>query len=298
LSAPGFGVRPSGEARIFDRGYRPYTGPRLGRSGAIRSLVRSTAQRVMGIRRPARAKVLPFAAVVIAFVPAMVFIGVAALVTDARERRNIIPTYGQYYGFIVSALIIFAAFVAPEALCPDRRTGLLGLYLASPLTRTSYLLSKIGAVLGLLAVVTLGPPLLMVVAFVLQGVGPDGPLSLLVVLAQIVAAGFVVAGVYSAVSLGVSSLTDRKGFAAGAVLLILLVTGAITGALVNGVGAPQWVLAFNLARGPFELVQRIYGEHGELRDTSTALLWAVAVGWMVLGFGVTWWRYRRLVVVR
>ena len=71
--------------------------------------------------------------------PALVFIGVAALVDDERVRRNVIPTYGEYYGFIVSALIVFAAFVAPEALCPDRRTGLLGLYLASPLTRTSYL---------------------------------------------------------------------------------------------------------------------------------------------------------------
>jgi ABC-2 type transport system permease protein len=286
------------EARIFDRGYRAYTGPRLGRPGAIRSLVRATAQRVMGIKRPARAKVLPVAAAIIAFVPAMVFVGVAALVEDPRVRRDVIPSYGEYYGFIVSALIVFAAFVAPEALCPDRRSGLLGMYLASPLTRTSYLLSKIAAVLGLLAIVTLGPPLLMMVAFILQGLGPDGPLDVLIVLAQIVAAGFVVAGVYSAVSLAASSLTDRKAFAAGAVLLLLLVTGAITGALVNGLDAPEWLFAFNLAASPFELVQRIYGERGELRETSATLLWLVNLGWIALGFGVTWWRYQRLVVTR
>ena len=35
------------------------------------------------------------------------------------------------------------AFVAPEALCTDRRTGMLGLYLASPLTRDSYLVAKV-----------------------------------------------------------------------------------------------------------------------------------------------------------
>ena len=286
------------QARIFDRGYRTYEGPRLGRAGAIRSLVRSTAQRVMGIKRPARTKVLPFAAAVIAFVPALVFIGVAALVDDPRVRRDVIPSYGQYYGFIVSALVVFAAFVAPEALCPDRRTGLLGLYLASPLNRTSYLLSKVAAVMGLLAIATLGPPLLMVVAFILQGLGPSGPLDVLVVVAQIVAAGTVVAGVYAAVSLGLSSLTDRKAFAAGSVLLLLLVTSAITGALVNGVGAPEWLFAFNLVRSPFELVQRIYGESGTLRDTGTTLLWIVNLGWIALGFGVMWWRYRRLVVTR
>ena len=177
----------------------------------------------------------------------MVFIGVAALIDDPRTRRNVIPSYGEYYGFIISALIVFAAFVAPEALCPDRRTGMLGLYLASPLTRGRYLAAKVAAVLGLLAVATLGPPLLMLVSFVLQDLGPDGPVEVVKLLARILLAGSLVAGVYGAVSLGVSSLTDRKAFAAGAVLLLLLVTGAITGALVDGLDAPEWLLAFNLA---------------------------------------------------
>jgi ABC-2 type transport system permease protein len=285
------------DARIFDRGYRAYTGPRLGASGAVRSLVKATAQRVMGIKRPARAKVLPVVSAVVAYVPALVFIGVAALIDDERTRRDVIPTYGQYYGFIISALILFTAFVAPEALCPDRRTGMLGLYLASPLTRTSYLLSKVAAVVSLLLVATLGPPLLMVVAFVLQGLGPDGFLGLLELLGQVLLAGTLVAAVYAAVSLGVSSLTDRKAFASGAVLLLLLVTGATTGALVDGLDAPQWLLAFNLAVAPLELVQRIYGT-AELDDVPTSLLIAVNLGWIVAGASVLWWRYQRLVVTR
>ncbi len=198
----------------------------------------------------------------------------------------------------MSALIIFAAFVAPEALCPDRRTGLLGLYLASPLSRDSYLVSKIIAVLGLLAIVTLGPPLLMLLAFVLQGLGPSGVLGVLSVLGRILLAGALVAGVYAGVSLGLSSLSDRKAFAAGAVLLVLLVTSAVTGALVNGVGLPEWLSAFNLAASPFELVQRIYGEHGDLPETATWTLVVVNVGWIVVGFGVTWWRYHSIVVTR
>ena len=126
----------------------------------------------------------------------------------------------------------------------------------------------------------------MLVSFVLQDLGPDGPIEVVKLLARILLAGSLVAGVYGAVSLGVSSLTDRKAFAAGAVLLLLLVTGAITGALVDGLDAPEWLLAFNLAVSPLELVQRIYGERGELDDTSTALLFAVNIGWIVTGFSV------------
>ena len=32
-------------------------------------------------------------------------------------------------------VLVFTAFVAPEILCTDRRSGMLGLYLASPLRR-------------------------------------------------------------------------------------------------------------------------------------------------------------------
>lgn len=286
------------DARILDRGYRPYEGPRRGARGAVQTLVRHTAQRVLGLRRPGRAKVLPVLTTVIAFVPAIVFVGIAALVPDDRLQEAFLPTYGDYYGFITSALVVFAAFVAPEALCPDRRTGLLGLYLAAPLTRTSYLGAKVAAVFGLLLVVTLGPPLLLLVANVLQGLGPDGPGDLAVLAVRVVASGVVVAAVYTAVSLGIASLTSRRALASAGVLLVIVVTGAVTGALVDGVGLPSWVLAFNLTAAPFQLVQRIYGEPGEAPEIATWVLAATTAGFTALGAGVAWWRYQHVQVTR
>jgi ABC-2 type transport system permease protein len=288
---------PPTDARIIDRGYRPYDGPRLGSAGAVRSLVRHTVQRVMGLRRPVQYKVLPMLSAVIAYVPAIVFVGLSALIKDDRVRRGFLPTYGQYYGFIVSALIVFASFVAPEALCPDRRTGMLGLYLAAPFTRLSYVASKVGAVLGLLAIATLGPPLLMVIAFVLQSQGPDGPLGVLTLLVRVAVSGVLVAAVYTSVSLGMSSLTDRRAIASAATLLTIVGTGAVTGVLVNGVGVGEWLTMFDLSTAPFELVRRIYGETGDVHVG----VFPLVVGnlfWIVLGLGTIWWRYRRIEVTK
>jgi ABC-2 type transport system permease protein len=288
------------DARILDRGYRPYDGPRLGPAGAVRSLARHTAQRVMGLKRPAAAKILPFLSAAIAYVPAIVFVGIAALVPDERLTTEFLPTYGEYYAFVASALVIFTALVAPEALCPDRRTGLFGLYLASPLTRTTYLVAKAGTVLALLLVATLGPPLLMLVANVLQGLGPDSPADVALLFGRVVLAGLELGVVYAAVSIGVSSLTDRKALASAGTLLVLVLSGVVSSVLVEAIGAPDWVLAFNLGPAPTELAQRIHGEPGsvEYADVATAALVGTWLGWTALGLGVAGWRYRITKVVR
>ena len=118
-------------------------------------------------------RLAPYAAwLFIAYVPAIVFVGpVRAHPGHALANANLLPTYADYYWFISAAIVVFSAFVAPELLCTDRRTGMLGLYLASPLTRTTYG-AKAVSVVGLLALVTLGPPLLLLVAVTLVGRGP------------------------------------------------------------------------------------------------------------------------------
>ena len=122
--------RDGAEARILDRGYRRYEGERRGVGASVRSLVIHSVQRAFGLRRTVWAKILPALAVAIAYVPAIVFVGLVALFGTRRITTTDSPTYGQYYGYIVSAIIVFVAFVAPEVLCTDRRTGMLGIYLA------------------------------------------------------------------------------------------------------------------------------------------------------------------------
>jgi ABC-2 type transport system permease protein len=291
------------EARILDRGYRRYDGPRLGPRAAMRSLAVQTIQRALGLRRSAWSKVVPFGTVVLAYLPAIVFVGIAVFANDQIGARLRLPSYGQYYGFVSAAILVFAAFVAPEVLCTDRRTGMLGLYLASPLTRTTYLLGKLLAVLAVLALVTLGPPLFMLVAYTLNGRGPDGPVAWLTLFGRMVVAGLAVALAAALLSLAISSLTARKAVAAAGVIFVLVGSAGVSDALIRSGGASANLFLVDLLQLPLELVFRIYGERFHVDSPAaasipTSTLAAAYAGWCVLFGGIVWIRYRRLVVTK
>lgn len=299
---PGPPTGALGDARILDRGYRRYTGPRRGTSGAVRSLVVHSMQRALGLKRSVWQKVLPALSIFIAYVPAIVFVGLTVFIKDTLVNRlSLLPTYADYYGFISAAIVVFSAFVAPELLCTDRRTGMLGLYLASPLTRASYLLSKALAVVGLLAIVTLGPLLLMLLGLTIVGAGPDGPVAVLQVLGKIVLGGLAVAVLHASLSLAVSSTTTRKAAASAAIILILLASAAVSDALVTGADASPWFFCLNLLQLPFELVHRIWGQQSGIEAAVTLTDGSIVgayLAWTIV-FGLfTWLRYRRLTVTR
>ncbi len=286
------------DARILDRGYRAYGGPRLGVTGAVRSLAWHSALRALGLRRPFWAKLLPLFSVGIAYVPALVFVGIAALIPrQLTDQIGVIPRYADYYGFISAAIVIFVALVGPEVLCPDRRNRMLGLYLASPLTRGTYLVAKVLAVVPVLALVTLGPPLLLLVGLTLAEAGPADPVAFVVVLARIVAGGLAISAAYTAVSLAAASLTERRAIASAGVILVLLVSAAATATAV-GLGGSERLLLLNLSFVPYELVQRIYGQVGGAPALSTLEVVGANLGWTVAASALVWERYHHLRITR
>ena len=175
----------------------------MGVAWSVRSLFEGSVQRALGLKRPFRFKIVPILSAVIAYLPAIVFIGVAFLFSELLEFQEEatgeteLPTYSGYYSFITAAILLFVAFITPEVTVTDRRTGMLGMYLAAPLTRSSYLLGKIASVFVTLLVVTIGPVLLVLVGFVAAEIGPDGIGGFLAALARIVIAGVLVSAYLS-----------------------------------------------------------------------------------------------------
>ena len=291
------------DARIVDRSYRPYDGERGGVGTSVRATMVHAIQRSLGIKRTIWQKVLPIFSVGIAFVPAIVFIGVAALFKDAKPEN--FPTYAEYYGFVTAAIVIFTSFVAPEVLCTDRRTGMLGLYLASPLDRNTYLLAKCAAVGSVLAIVTTGPLLLMLIAYTLLGAGPGSVGDWMVTLVRILASGLAISALHTSLSLAVSSFTSRRAAASATIILLLFASNIVVSALADPESGAGWspnLIVFDLFVLPFTLVFHIFGQGSDLGDVfvdvPVAVIALANIGWVVLFSTIVWWRYRKITVTR
>lgn len=289
-----------GDAQILDRGYRRYEGERTSTAGAVGALVRHSVQRALGMRRSFWAKLLPIAGLAIAYVPAIVFVGIVALVdtTGMRDVRNPLPTYGEYYSFIIAAIMVFVALVAPEVLCTDRRSGMLGVYLSSPLDRDTYLVAKALAIAGVLSTVCLGPPLLMLVANVLQSQAPGDAGDITITLLRVLGTGVAVTLLYTGITMGIASLTDRKAIASAGIILLFLVTLAVTGTL-TATGTFFGIRAGAPTLLTLELAARVHGERAEIMPgASSVTVWGAWLAWTVGGFALARVQLHRLPVTR
>ena len=199
-----------GDAQIVERGFQRYEGRRSGVRGAIRSVSWEGIRATLGLGRPARTKIFPVIAVVIAYLPAIVFVGIAVLIPGDILEPEEVADYPGYYGFIILAIVLFTALVAPEVLVSDRRNGMLAMYLSTPLDRRTYLVAKAVAVISTLGLVTLGPPVLLLIGYTVEGVGPDGVAGWLWTLVRIMLSGIAISAALAAVSMAASSLTDRQ----------------------------------------------------------------------------------------
>ncbi len=284
-------------AQILDRGYRRYDGVRSGVLGAVLSVAWHTSRSILGLGRKARHKVFPVIVAVLAFLPAVIFLGLTVLIGDLLEDE-IRPEYWELFGFAFFAVLLFSTLVAPEAIVRDRRDGMLPLYLSTPLTRATYIGAKVMAVMGTMSIIILGPPILALLGYTFQSQGPGGLIDWFEVLGKLLVTGLLIGTVLTAVSLGASSLTDRRAFASVAVIMALLGSSIVAAVLIEAAGWSDNLRVLDPLNVPLELGARLFDDRqDEFRNVDTWLVAAANLGWTVAGSGVVWWRYRRVAAV-
>jgi ABC-2 type transport system permease protein len=292
---------------VFDIGYRGYTGPREGRERGRRAVFNDGVRIALGLGRGPRAKVLPWF-----FLAALAGIGlVMAMIAGAAERvmgpgaaeRLNLPSHSDLYGIASIVLFVFAAVVAPELLCRDRREGVLSLYLVRPITATDYIVSRWAAFLVIMLAGTWIPQIVLLLGL---SMGDPEPLRYLekhwLDIPRFLVSGLAMAAYTTTIAMLTASFTTRRAYAAVFLVGLFAITTPFTVGLAQEIDGPvgQWISMFNLTNIPLHVNDLLFGRLSEMTEHAPARLlpgW-IRVGWCVLWTllpaTVLWWRYRRL----
>jgi ABC-2 type transport system permease protein len=290
---------------VFDIGYRSYTGDREGRKRSRLAIYKDGIRIALGLGRGPRAKVLPWL-----FIAILSFIGlVMAMIAGAATRlggaeaAEQLPSHGDYYGIVAIILFIFAAVVAPELLCRDRREGVINLYLVRPITGGDYVAARWGAFFTVMLAAAWLPQIILFLG--LSGGAPD-PLVYTrehwLDVPKFLASGVVMAAYATTIAMLVAAFTLRRAYASVFLVGLFVVTTPFTIGLASEVegAAGQWISMFNLANIPLYVVDVIFGSPSEITEdfpavqlpAMTKVLWYL--GWTLIPGTILWWRYRRL----
>lgn len=290
------------QAQIFEGGFRPYVGPRLAPRRCFRSLYTYSLGRLLGRKRRFRSKLIGIAAFFVAWIVAVVQIFLAGLLSDFGELG--FDTVRNYYTQVGVGVMLFTVLATPMLLNTDRRSGLLSLYLASPLSRRSYLNAQTSAIFSLLVIMSLIPVVALGIVYTALGSGPGHTGDFFMFLLRTVAAALALAAVPTALAVGISSVVRRAGMAIVVIALCLLVPTVITSLLVDEAGVAGEIAVLDPLRLSQALAKRSHGL-GLTDDTPGTLdavaTWVVVLAnlvWVALLAGVAHWRYGRMEVER
>lgn len=290
---------------VFDIGYQSYGGPREGRIRGRIAVFKDGVRTALGLGRGPRAKVLPWTFIIlltgIAFVMALV--AGAALRLGGPDAVAQLPSHSDFYGIASIFFFVFAAVVAPELLCPDRRDGVINLYLVRPLTGSDYIVARWLAFLAVSLGVAWLPQFVLLVGMVM---GNPEPVTYLEThwtdIPKILASGAALAAYTTTLAMLVASFTTRRAYASVFLVGLFVITTPFTTGLASEIGgkAGEWISMFNLSNIPVHVNDLIFGEVSSVTSVAPArelpkwLLVAWYVLWVVGPGGALWARYRRL----
>lgn len=291
------------QAQIFEGGFRPYEGPRLAARLTTRTLYTYSLGRLLGRKRRFRSKLIPIASGVVAWVGAIGLIFWAALFAAIVDID--FDTVRGYYRFAWIGIVLFSILATPTLLTTDRRSGLLSLYLASPLSRSRYLGAQALAIHTLLVALSLVPVLILGIVYTALGVGPGHAGDFAVFVLRAIAASISLALLPTTLGVAICSVARRAGIAMVLIALCLLVPQGIVNLLVEVAGAPAELgvldpmnLSWSLSRRAFALPPDAGSGVAPIETVATWVVVPATLGWSAILAGLAHWRYRRVEVER
>jgi ABC-2 type transport system permease protein len=290
---------------VFDIGYRNYTGEREGRNRPRLAVFKNGVRTALGLGRGGRAKVLPWA-----FVALLTFIAVVmALVAGAvlrmggPEAVEQLPSHSDYYGIASIIVFVFAAVVAPELLCRDRREGTINLYLVRPLTGSDYVLGRWAAFLAVMIGALWLPQLILLVGLAMGNPEPIAYLSdNWLDVPRFLLSGVVMAAYVTTLAMLTASFTTRRAYASVFLVGLFIISAPVTAGLSSEIEGTvgQWISMFTLNNIPVHVNDVIFGAPSEVTEDAAARAfpsWVLVswyFAWVIIPGAILWWRYRRL----
>lgn len=226
---------------VYDRGYQPYEGERLGRSGARRTIIGDGLRRVLGLRRKARRKVMPWGLIIVAMLPAIVAVGLAFFIPgDIGGEIDIANQNADFFVWGGTIAMLFAALSAPELFVPDRRDGVLSMLSSRPLSADDYVWSRYAGLTLIVAGFLMIPQVILFVGQVgtdaegiIQGIGNSaGSIPRMFAAVAVYAIAFV------PIAFAIAAVSNRKAIAASIYIAVMIFTSAFADILVRGADVP------------------------------------------------------------
>ncbi len=270
----------SGTSNIFDLGYRHYEGHRIGRRGTLTTLYVHGLRSCFGLGRRWTSKVFPVALAIFAFVPAVIQLGVGAILSGLDHEIEIFK-HEDYFTYVRIVLVLFCAAVAPELVGRDQRNRTLSLYFSRAVSRFDYTISKFAALTTAMLVLTLGPQLLL---FIGNGMAADDLAGYARenwdLVFPIVAGSILVSAVIASVGLCIAAYLPRRAYSTAAIVGAFILTLSIAHILMDSIDPA--VARFALLVSPVAWEGAILWLFRVDPESSNVLADASVPGWVYL----------------
>lgn len=292
----------SATGSIYDLGYRGYDGPRFGRVTVAIGLLRQSLREAYGIGRGGRAKIAPFTLLVLNTLPALLAVGISALVRQAGaieglEEAN--PIRHDTYWSVTSTLVmLFCAAQAPELFGRDQRYGVLPLYFSRVLTKIDYALARTGGLFIAILIVAVTPQLVLSIGAILAAPDPVAGLGdELPEIPRYLTVCLLGSAVFAGVSAVVASYTPRRAYAVASIIALFIVPPIVIGIIVAL--SAQDVARFLLLASPSDVVDGVNGAiYGPLRIGGETFVIASLDGWVYFAAAIAFVLGSLAIVVR